>query len=59
MEWFKPTQERKESIVVYTGEMKSGRRQGAGVALDHGANRGEQFVDLRTLQHVPDRAVAR
>ena len=33
LEWFKPTQKRNESIVVYTGEMKSGRRHGAGVAL--------------------------
>ena len=33
LEWFRPTQKRKESIVVYTGEMKSGRRHGAGVAL--------------------------
>ena len=33
LEWFKPAEPRPETSLVYTGEMKSGRRHGTGVAL--------------------------
>ena len=33
LEWFKPAEPRPEVGLVYTGEMKSGRRDGRGVAL--------------------------
>jgi hypothetical protein len=33
LEWFKQDESRRETSLVYTGEMKSGRRHGTGVAL--------------------------
>ena len=46
LEWFRSTQDGRETVATYTGEMSSGRRHGIGVALyPSGAKYSGQWSD--------------